>query len=262
MKYLYLLAATIFLTGCLQNNIVVPEQALWWQPKPGLTWQWQLKGHLNTSYDVAVYDIDLFDTPADAIQKLHDRGVKVICYFSAGTFENWRPDAKQFPKKVIGKRLEDWPNEWWLDITKKDALAPIMTARLDLARAKQCDAVEPDNVDGYANDSGFQVSSAEQSRYNRWLADLAHTRGLAVGLKNDTDQIPDLINNFDFAVNEQCFEYKECDKLLPFTEANKAVFGVEYKLKPEQFCAEAKRLRLSWLKMDLELAGGRIGCDW
>ena len=48
------------------------------------------------------------------------------------------------------------------------------------------------------------------------LADLAHERGLSIGLKNDLDQVADLVDHFDFAINEQCFQYQECHLLAPF----------------------------------------------
>ena len=46
-----------------------------------------------------------------------------------------------------------------------------MAARLDLAVSRQCDGVEPDNMDGYMNDSGFDMTGAHQLAYNRWLAE-------------------------------------------------------------------------------------------
>jgi len=264
LKFLFLtLTAMTFLAGCVKPaRAPVQKQTVWWQPKPGLTWQWQLNGKLNTSYNVAVYDIDLFDAPAEEIAKLHERNIKVICYFSAGTYEDWRPDAAYFPDNILGKPLADWPDERWLDISKTDVFVPIMTARLDLAKVKGCDAVEPDNVDGYDNDTGFRISLADQLKYNRWLAETAHQRGLAIGLKNSLDLILDLIDDFDFAVNEQCFEFDECEKLLPFIQSDKAVFGVEYALNPGQFCEKATQMKFSWLKMSEDLDGERLGCEF
>src|SRR5262245_1826039 len=75
--------------------------APFWQPAPGTTWQIQLMGTINTSYEVEMYDIDLFDSPQEVIDGLHERRITVICYFSAGTFEDWRPDAGDFPQTVI-----------------------------------------------------------------------------------------------------------------------------------------------------------------
>ncbi|RME39056.1 MAG: endo alpha-1,4 polygalactosaminidase, partial [Deltaproteobacteria bacterium] len=189
--------------------------ASWWQPVPGTSWQWQLSGTIDTSFDVQMYDIDLFDAPQSVIDQLHAAGRTVICYFSAGSWEDWRPDAGDFPPAVLGNPLEGWPGEKWLDIRQVDTLAPLMRARLDLAVSKQCDGVEPDNVDGYANATGFPLTAADQLTYNRFLASEAHARGLSIGLKNDLDQIPDLLPDFDWALNEECFTYGECSLLTP-----------------------------------------------
>ena len=231
-----------------------------WQPAPELTWQIQLKGILNTSYDVDVYDIDLFDTPASTIASLQAGGAHVICYFSAGSYEDWRTDEGDFPVEVIGNPLEGWPGENWLDVRNVNALMPIMEARMDLAVAKGCDAVDPDNVDGYTNNTGFPLTSADQLAYNIALADAAHERGLAVGLKNDLDQIDALVSHFDFAVNEQCFQYNECGSLTPFINNNKAVFGIEYELTADAFCAESITYKFSTLLMSYDLDGGRYSC--
>lgn len=231
-----------------------------WHPTPGTSWQWQLTGEIDTSFDVAMYDIDLFDTPQGVIDALHTDGRIVICYFSAGSHEEWRPDAAQFPAEVLGAPLDDWEGERWLDIRRIDLLAPIMTARLDLAVQKGCDGVEPDNVDGYANESGFPLTGDDQLAFNRWLAQEAHTRGLSIGLKNDLAQIPQLVNDFDWALNEQCFEYNECETLLPFIEAGKAVFGVEYTGDPDDFCPQANTFNFDWLAKHLELDAYRVAC--
>lgn len=224
-----------------------------WQPTPGATWQWQLLGTVNTSYAVEMYDIDLFDTPQEIIDALHADGRVVICYFSAGSWENWRGDAADFPTVVLGKTLHGWEDEKWLDIRRLDLLAPIMKERLDLAVEKSCDGVEPDNVDGYTNDTGFPLSYDDQLDFNIWLAEQAHARGLSIGLKNDLDQIEDLVEVFDWALNEQCFEYDECDALLPFIEAGKAVFGVEYSGNPADYCPQAAEMGFSWLTKSLDL---------
>ena len=136
-----------------------------------------------------------------------------------------------------------------------------MENRLDLAVEKGCDGVEPDNVDGYQNKNGFSLSFNDQLIYNKWLAEQAHERGLSVGLKNDLVQINELVGFFDFAVNEQCFEYDECASLKPFTDQGKAVLGVEYELETDEFCDEANSMKFSWLKMEYDLDGGRVACE-
>lgn len=229
-------------------------------PAPGTSWQWQLSGYVDTSIDAQMYDIDLYETPSSIIDTLHRKDIVVICYFSAGTWEDWRDDRGRFPKSVRGQSLEDWPNEKWLDIRQLEILAPVINARLDLAVKKACDGVEPDNVDGYVNDSGFPLTYNDQLRFNRWLAQQAHARGLSIGLKNDLAQIKDLVNDFDWALNEQCFQYHECQTLLPFIQAGKAVFGVEYEGNPDSFCPRANAMNLDWLLKNMELTSQRRAC--
>ncbi|CAL9436453.1 hypothetical protein SUDANB15_02139 [Streptomyces sp. enrichment culture] len=230
-----------------------------WRPRPGTDWQWQLSGRLDTSVDVPVYDIDGFDHSRETVARLHRDGRKVICYLSTGAWEDFRPDAGDFPESVIG-RGNGWEGERWLDVRRTDVLEPIMAERLDMCRDKGFDAVEPDNMDGYRNRTGFPLTARDQLVYNRLIARLAHERGLAVGLKNDLDQIPQLVGDFDFAVNEQCAQYGECARLTPFVEADKAVFHAEYELPTDRFCAESRRLGLSSLLKEYELGAWRRAC--
>jgi hypothetical protein len=253
----------------LNENLDIPvydnpepdePDADWWQPEPGTSWQWQLTGDIDTTYDVDMYDLDLYLIQKEQIEKLHAQHRVVICYFSAGSWENWRADADDFPETVIGRPLEEWPDESWLDVRQIDALTPFMEARLDLAVALGCDGVEPDNVDGYANESGFPLTYQDQLEFNIWLAESAHKRGLSIGLKNDLDQVADLLPYFDWALNEECFYYDECDLLLPFVGAKKAVFGVEYELERNDFCSQANDLDFDFLKKNWDLDAYREAC--
>ena len=231
-----------------------------WQPGPGTSWQWQLQGAIDTSFDVAMYDIDLFDSSGTLIGSLQGDGRIVICYFSAGSWEDWRADADDFPASVKGNPLDGWPGEKWLDVRDLAALGPIMIARMDLAVSKGCDGVEPNNVDGCSNNSGFPLNAQDQLDYNIWLAARAHERGLSIGLKNDLDQIVSLEPHFDWALNEQCFAYDECEMLLPFVQAGKAVFGVEYEGDPDEYCPASIGLNLDWLQKNMDLDAWRVSC--
>jgi hypothetical protein len=222
MAVLVVLAAAL-LTAC-ERDSRAPAR---WAPSLNDTWQWQLAGQINTAYDATVYDIDLFDAPATVIDALHAQGRRVVCYFSAGSSEDWRPDFRRFDDSDIGHPLEEWRGERWLD-TRSLNVRGILRGRLDLARSKGCDGVEPDNIDAYLQHSGFELDAATQLDFNRFLAAEAHGRGLAAGLKNDLDQIPELVTDFDFAVNEQCFEYAECEPYADFVTAGKPVFNAEY----------------------------------
>ncbi len=231
-----------------------------WQPTPGTSWQWQLSGAINTSFNVQMYDVDLVETTQSVIDELHALGRKVICYFSPGSWENYRPDAGDFPESVKGNVMDGWPDERWLDIRQLDVLSPIMERRLDLAVQKHCDGVEPDNIEGYTNDTGFPLTYLDQLTYNTWLAKAAHSRNLSIGLKNDLGQIGDLLPFFDWALNEQCFQYDECDPLASFITANKAVFGVEYSGNTTTFCPQANAYNFDWLKKNLSLNAWRVAC--
>ncbi|MGW0316412.1 endo alpha-1,4 polygalactosaminidase [Streptomyces flavidovirens] len=231
----------------------------WWQPRPGLAWQWQLDGKVDPAVDVPVYDIDGFENTASDVAHLHRDGRKVICYVNVGAWEDFRPDRDAFPRSVLG-RPNGWRGERWLDIRQVRALRPVMERRFDMCRDKGFDAVEPDLVEGYAHDTGFPLTASDQIRYNRMIADIAHERGLAVGLKNDLPQIPDLLDDFDFAVNEECAQYGECALLEPFVVAGKAVFHAEYARPTADFCPLARKLRLSSILKKPELGSWRKPC--
>jgi hypothetical protein len=254
-----------------------PVRHRWVPPGTNVPWQWELDHPLNLSNpadmgtgvttftgapapDPIVYDIDGFDNSAATVKSLHARGFHVICYIDVGTWENWRPDASRFPASVLGAG-NGWPGERWLDIRRLAVLKPIMTARLEMCRQKGFDAVEPDNLDSYENHSGFPINANEQLTYNRWIAAGAHSLGLSVALKNDPDQAAELEPDFDFAIDEQCFQYQACTEIYPvFHGAGKAVFEVEYSLSTARFCAQANAYDFNAMKMNIDLSGGRQPC--
>lgn len=232
-----------------------------WRPAPRTTWQWQLgTGDVDLGVEAAVFDVDGFEVTAQTVARLHDSGRRAIAYVDAGSWEDFRPDAGAFPGEVLGRRMEGWADERWLDIRQVDVLAPIMAARFDLCRQKGFDAIEADNVDGYDNRSGFRLTRGDQLTYNRMLADLAHRRGMSIGLKNSADLVADLVRDFDFAVVEQCFEYDECEAYVPFIEQGKAVLHVEYNVPLHRFCATTGALGFSSMRKKVDLDAWRQVC--
>jgi hypothetical protein len=246
---LVLAVAVLALAGCggggreaaepseLVHGVAAVTEGDWYRPPADVTWQWQLTGEIDTSYDVELYDVDLFETPDTVFAELHGRGANVLCYFSAGSSEEGRPDVADIPESAQGSELEGYPDERWLDV-RSQAVFDVMLARLDLARERGCDGVEPDNVTAYRNDSGFPLTASDQLAFNRTLANEAHRRELAVALKNDGDQATELVDYFDLELNEECFEYEECEQLRPFLAAGKSVLNVEY----ADSAADAERL--------------------
>lgn len=180
-----------------------------------------------TDHAVSIIDIDLFDTDKQTIADLKTNK-KVLCYFSAGTKEDWRPDIGDFQSGDVGKNMEDWAGEAWLNV-KSTNVRNIMKKRIQQAAEKGCDGIDPDNTDGYGNNQdGFGYGKGPYVEYLKFLAQEAKNNGLAIGLKNSIDVIGDVIDVMSFAVNEQCHEYGECARYKPFTDHNKAVLNIEY----------------------------------
>ncbi len=256
--------ACLLVAGAFLATLLAPaashEHAARWLPAPGTTWQWQLTVPVDLSVDAQVYDIDGFDNSARVVARLHALGRRAICYLDVGAYEDYRPDARRFPPSVLGKPNPLWEGERWLDIRRLDVLAPIMRDRLDMCRAKGFDGVELDEVDGWSNDTGFPLTAADQLRYNRFLAREVRARGMSAGLKNDLEQVPQLVESFDFAIDEECFQYRECTALQPFVAAGKAVFHAEYRRAPEDFCPVATDLGLSSMQKRLVLDAWRVYC--
>jgi len=213
------------------TNNTNATSGIYWQPKAGATWQMVLEYALNdTSVNASIYDIDLFDNPASIIDELHAMNRSVICYFSAGSYEDFRPDSENFTKSDYDKPLDAmWVGEWWLD-TNSTNVRSIMVERLKLAKEKGCDGVDPDNVDGYSprDKTGFNLTPEDSIDYLAFLATEAHALGLAIGLKNAGDIVNATVGFLQWEVNEQCVEYSECGDYRPFIDAGKPVFHVEY----------------------------------
>jgi len=256
---------------------------------PPLKWDWQLAVPVKANPDttIKIYDIEMFENEkSGAVQMLHTKGYKVICYIDVGSWENWRDDKNAFlptpqsPAKILGTKYSGFPDENWLDIRDvfrtNGKLAGILKKRFERAQAMGCDAIEPDNMDGYdttAHEStGFPLTYEDQIAFNLWVADEVQKlyvkdsiigEKMRVGLKNNINQAhdPRIYNRFDFVVSEQCFQYNECGYFSDFLSANKPVFEAEYGLALTNFCPKAKPLRISAIKKRNSLNTTRTDCS-
>ena len=50
--------------------------------------------------------------------------------FSAGTQEDWRDDALDFPEEALGAPLGDWEGEVWVDVNNEVVHSPIFVQLL------------------------------------------------------------------------------------------------------------------------------------
>ncbi|WP_160165536.1 endo alpha-1,4 polygalactosaminidase [Conexibacter woesei] len=240
-----------------------------WVPRPGTTWQWDIIENVPEPFlPVQMYDVDLEQAVpsetripvtlggrttvvtwragqnAGIVDRLHRAGKIAICYLDTGAYETYRPDAALFPGTPGWRRgdpssdviLNDtgWNDEYWLDIRpgQWQKFAPIMWARLDLAKRIGCDGVEPDQNNPWRNvPDDFPLTLAHQKAWYLKVAEQAHLRDLSVGMKNAPEEEvtdADTVRAFDWNLNEECFVYEECDTLEQFIDAGKAVFNTEF----------------------------------
>ncbi len=233
-------------------------------PAPGAPWQMVLTGDAPPDPGAAVYDLDgsVSREQLDAVRAANP-SVYLVCYFSAGTWESWRSDADAFPQQLIGEALPDWPGERYVDVRAIDQLAPVWRARLDQCAAAGFDAVDPDNIDVYANASGFPITRGDVVAMMTWMATEAHARRMAIGQKNAPDLTADLSPLLDFAVVEECLAQGACGSYAAYPASGRPVFAVEYPGQttiPEGYCDAAASAGLSLLVSPLDLNVPGVRC--
>jgi len=237
-------------------------------PTIGTTFEWRLDELPNNfTTEAKVIDIDAFDATPELIANLQAQGKKVIAYVSVGSVEDFREDANDFPPAVIGNVYEGFEDENWLDVRQIDLLAPIMKARLDMIQEKGFDGIEPDNINGYQNNTGFNLTEEDAKTYSRWLINEAHSRGLSIGQKNAEELIPDMVDEFDWLLTEDAFVDDFYQQLSQYINNNKAVFLVEYTdvISEVDFqnnvCPEAANLQYFALLKDRDLTNVTFYCN-
>lgn len=190
-----------------------------------------IDGFDNTGTDNGYESSSLRSSDSPVVAELHALGDHVICYIDVGTAENWCPDYKKFPAALLGKS-NGWPGERWLDTNPNGpdcaTLSKIMASRFEMCARNGFDAVEPDNLDGPENDTGFNITVAEGDEYAEWVANEVHSLGMSVAQKTFEDQSAVLEPYRDFVIEEQCLLYGDCTDLAPYYEHAKAVLEAEY----------------------------------
>ena len=110
----------------------------------------------------------------------------------------------KFPDSVLGRALDGWPGERWLDIRGIGVLAPIVKARIAKCTRKGSTPSSP------TTSTAIRTRAVSRSR--------------------------------EFAIAEECFQYRECGKAAPFIDAGKPVLEVEYKVDRADFCPKTLAL--------------------
>ena len=213
-----------------------------------------IDGFDNTGSDNANESGSLASSNSPVVAELHALGDHVVCYIDVGTAENWRPDFSEFPAALLGAS-NGWAGERWLDTNPSGpdyaTLQRIMTARFEMCKNNGFDAVEPDNLDGAVNGTGFNITTAEGDQYAEWVANEIHSLRMAVAQKNFETQSSVLEPYFDFVIEEQCYQYGDCTDLAPYYENGKAVLEVNYTVAGSRWPA------LMWLARAGSMANPR-----
>eukprot|EP00833_Pecoramyces_ruminatium_P015374 jgi/Orpsp1_1/1189406/evm.model.d7180000071834.1 len=217
----------------LISLLLVNKSDARWKPTPGTTWNYVLGHDVDISLEKAqVVDIDVRKS-AEKIKNLHNAGIKVICYFSAGTLEDFRDDYDKYMKVegLVKNVYDDWPDERWLDF-RVEGIKPLIKNRMKVAVSKNCDGIEVDNLDAYQMDEVKKwkkpITKEETITFVKWLGTTAHSLGISIGLKNVPGILNEVSNYYDFAINEDCVNHNECYLYNNFLKSGKAVFGVTY----------------------------------
>ena len=164
---------------------------------------------------------------ARQIETLHQADIRVVCSIVAGYWDRNAPDSGAFTPAMIGRPVWGGEDRRWLDV-RNTGVRKLMAARIAHAASIGCDAVDLSYHQLWYQNTGFFITYGDQLAFNRFLADTAHTNGLAVALHNTTQQINDLVGWFDFAIAEGCLEAGECLTYAPFLALGKPVFHIEY----------------------------------
>ena len=240
-----------------------PKARPWWHPRAvgpnrGPQFQWELDHSLNVrstpdmgnnvtnalgrrARNVTVYDIDAIINPASTVRTLHRLHDKVICYIEVGAAGNYYSAAQErIPVTYfaqlkaagdLGGKVDGFP-EFYLNINKPSTVRIIKAMIRQQCAAKGFDAVEPDIDDSYTDATGFNITEAQNIRFDRELGAYAHRLGLAWGQKNgdnDAHFSAALEPTTDFLLDEECNFFSTCQIVAPpYVRAGKLVLNAEY----------------------------------
>ncbi len=262
-----------------------------WPPNLNSTWQVQLfldgTTPINTTIQADIYDIEI-DAPQEVIDLLKSRGHKVICYLNAGTAESFRPSTQIVfdgdlssdtellelwrRRGILGNVYgERFGNEFWMN-PNHNFVRNYVQALLNKCKHKGFDGVSFDNLDGYSFDkwnpepeqTGFNITEAEQLDYNLWLVAEAHKRGLYAGLKNTGEIAEPLSEVYDWVFVESCYSERiqgwdpACENYARyFATKGKAIYLNEYDWNMQNLAAannmsltELRKQYCSWAEED------------
>ncbi|MBC7450818.1 MAG: endo alpha-1,4 polygalactosaminidase [Cytophagales bacterium] len=242
----------------------------YYKARIGDRFEWRLDSiELNEvdQYNCNIIDIDAFSATKELVDAFHARGIKVIAYISVGTIENYRPDYALLPYEVIGNVYPAWPDERFLNIREIEKLKPFIQSRFDMIKQKGFDGIEPDNIDGYGESNGFDLTLEDTRAFCEWIIEEAHSRNLSIGQKNTEELVPFLYRKFDWALTEDVFNQNNQDDYSFYISSAKPVFSAEYTdvMSISEFdsfvCAKATQINYFAFLKHRDLTKWTYGCS-
>jgi hypothetical protein len=230
-------------------------------PAADVTWQAKLTGAVDIAEDAQLFYLDAaLQEPAD-LQTLHAEGRHYLCYLSAGSLENFRDDAQEFPEQVIGKPLANFPDERWLDV-RAPVVRELMAERIEALARAGCDGVPPSSLAVHVADSGFELGVEDALDYARWFAERIHAAGMSAGLTGPAELTTVLWPTFDFGLAISCLEGTECTEFAVFEQAGRPVLHVELgdEDSAPQICKDAETLGFVPLVTSPSFNGQSVRC--
>ena len=219
-------------------------------PPVGTDWDYQLGGARPVPAHVGIVDRARLAKPL--------AGAYNVCYvngFQTQVVQKrfWRRHHWHLVLKDHGRPVVDsvW-GEWLLDTrtaATRRALARIVGRWVDRCASDGFQAVEYDNLDSWSR-SHHLVSRADNTRYAALLVARAHAAGLAAGQKNWAAW-DGTAAGFDFAVAEQCGQYRECASYVH--HYGHEVLAVEYRARAFRWTCRHFGDRIAVVRRDVDL---------
>ncbi|GAB1318128.1 hypothetical protein MFIFM68171_08338 [Madurella fahalii] len=248
-----LIIAGLSMHGALAQVTVPPNFRV------GTKWQIIIQHTINISApleptDAVVWDLDLYHIARTPQVVSHLRSnipdAILICYFNAGLAQESDCDYERWNNSGLLGNIYDpeepeFNDERWINIRNQTARDWIKE-RITLARELGCDAVDPDNIDGYLRDedgnngTGWNLSESDYVSFVTELATHAHNLTteqnftMLIGQKNAPELVGQLEDDLDFAVLEDCKtlnddeDFTFCSDFQAYITREKPVFSIEY----------------------------------
>ncbi|HEY6079878.1 MAG TPA: endo alpha-1,4 polygalactosaminidase [Polyangiaceae bacterium] len=202
-----------------------PETTLY-VPAENVAWQAKLSGAVDIAEDAELFYLDAELQDSADLAQLHEQGRHYICYLSAGSWEDFRDDAKAFPESALGSPLPNFENERWLDVRSPE-VRQLMQQRIERLGALGCDGIPPSSLAVHAADTGLGLTQEDALDYARWLAERIHAAGMSAGLAAPLELTRELWPSFEFGLAIGCLQGSGCAEFAPFVEAHRPVLHIE-----------------------------------